>query len=323
MKVGDVLSMSAHSSYALPNLADFIPGNSATMEALHRALVGLAPTSIPVLIVGESGTGKDVCALRLHQLSLNSSLPFEKVVCGSTDEDSLRERFQARIKASGADPGGTLFLDGIHELGPALQKHLLALLDSPTSAWNARIVSSTPPGIEREVEAGRFRAELYFRLKGARVCVPPLRERKEDIPVLLEYFLAKHGLGLSGKGLAVGQTELDVFASYDWPGNVRELENLAKKMIAVDSTRIDPKDFPSAIPLRGTALGNAPLSPLKVAARKALRRTERELILDALERTHWNRKKAAQDLQISYKSLLYKIKQIGAEQEENLRGERS
>jgi two-component system, NtrC family, response regulator AtoC len=303
---------------------DFVSGCSAPMAALNAMVEGLAQANIPVLIVGESGTGKDVYAKRLHQLSSRSSDLFEKIGCASMEESQIRERLQAIARTpSGAAPAGTLFLDGIHELGPALQKYLLALLDSPGSAWNSRIVSSAPLGIERDVEAGRFRGELYFRLKGARLRLPPLRERKEDIPVLLEYFLAKHERELNRCGLVVGQTELEALAAYDWPGNVRELENLAKKMIAVASTRIDPRDFPSAVLGRNGSLENVPLSPLKVAARKALRRTERELILDALTRTHWNRKKAAQELQISYKSLLYKIKQIGAEQEEILRLERS
>jgi DNA-binding NtrC family response regulator len=304
--------------------ADFLPGRSAAIEVLNAMLAGLAQTNLPVLITGESGTGKDVYAQRLHQLSLRAADPFEKVGCASMEESQIRERLQAIARTpAGAALPGTLFLDGIHELGPAMQKYLLVLLDSPGSTWKSRMVSSAPPGIEREVEAGRFRAELYFRLKGARLRLPPLRERKEDIPVLLEYFLAKHERELNRRGLAVGQGELEALTAYDWPGNVRELENLAKKMIAVGSTRIDQKDFPGGVLCRDSVLENAPLSPLKVAARKALRRTERELILDALTRTHWNRKKAAQELQISYKSLLYKIKQIGAEQEETLRLERS
>jgi two-component system response regulator AtoC len=294
------------------------------MEALNRIVAGLARADIPVLIVGESGSGKDVYANRLHQLSSRATGPFEKIGCASLDDGQIRDRLQA-IAHGGNAPGspGTLFLDGIHELGTASQRYLLALLDLPNSVWNSRIVSSAPPGIERDVETGRFRGELYFRLKGAQLHLPPLRERKEDIPVLLEYLLRKHEREQNRPELAVAKADLDALACYDWPGNVRELENLAKKMIAVGSTRIDPKDFPSGVLHRDGAAAHAPLSPLKVAARKALRRTERELILDALARTHWNRKKAAQALQISYKSLLYKIKQIGAEQDESLRLERS
>ena len=304
---------------------DFALGCSASMEALKTMLAGLAQTNIPVLIVGESGTGKDVHAHRLHQLSLRAMDPFEKIGCASTENCQIREKLQSYVHAANGKRFGTLFLDDVQELEPTMQKYLLALLDAPGAAWNLRIVSSAAPRIEHDVEVGHFRCELYFRLKGACLRLPPLRERKEDIPALLEHFLAKHAKELNRGSLAVGQTELETLAAYDWPGNVRELENLAIKFIAVGSTRVDPRDFPGGT-LRGVGAG-APgtryASPLKVAARKALRRTERELILEALERTHWNRKKAAQDLQISYKSLLYKIKQIGAEQEENLRGERS
>jgi DNA-binding NtrC family response regulator len=214
-------------------------------------------------------------------------------------------------------------LDDVQELEPTTQKYLLALLDSPEASWNFRIVSSAGPRIERDVEIGHFPRELYFRLKGVCLRLPPLRDRREDIPILLDHFLTKHARELNRGRLTVSQTELEALAAYDWPGNVRELENLAIKFIAVGSTRIDPRDFPGNAARGNGSLGTGHPSPLKIAARRALRRTERELILEALTRTHWNRKKAAQELQISYKSLLYKIKQMGAEQEENLRLERS
>ena len=297
---------------------DFALGCSASMEALKAMLDGLAQTNIPVLIVGESGTGKDVCAQRLHQLSLRAKDSFEKIGCASTESSQIRQKLQDYVHSTRS---GTLFLDDVQELEPILQKHLLALLDAPGVASNLRILSSARPCIEHDVETGHFRRELYFRLKGACLHLPPLRERKDDIPPLLEHFLAKHARELNRGSLAVGQKELETLAAYDWPGNVRELENLAMKFIAVGNTRIEPRDFPGSISWDRES-GTRHLSPLKVAARKALRRTERELILEALGRTHWNRKKAAQDLQISYKSLLYKIKQIGAEQEESLRGER-
>jgi two-component system, NtrC family, response regulator AtoC len=293
------------------------------MEALNAMLAGLAQSNIPVLIVGESGTGKDVYAQRLHQLSLRSMDPFEKIGCASNENSQIREKLQNYVQGTNGTRSGTLFLDDVQELEPAMQKFLLALLDAPGAALNLRIVSSAAPCIERDVDTGHFRRELYFRLKGACLRLPPLRERREDIPTLLEHFLTKHAKEPNRGSLAVAPADLEALAAYDWPGNVRELENLAIKFIAVGSTCVDPRDF-LARTLRGDgAPGTRYSSPLKVAARKALRRTERELILGALERTHWNRKKAAQDLQISYKSLLYKIKQIGAEQEENLRGERS
>ena len=299
---------------------DFALGSSASMEALKTMLAGLAQTNIPVLIVGESGTGKDVCAQRLHQLSLRATETFEKIGCASTESSQIRQKFQDYVHSTRS---GTLFLDDVQELEPTAQKYLLALLDSPEASWNLRIVSSATPRIERDVELGHFPRELYFRLKGVCLRLPPLRERREDIPILLDYFLTKHARELNRGRLTLGQTELEALAAYDWPGNVRELENLAIKFVAVGSTRIDPRDFPGGAAHGNGSLGTGHASPLKIAARRALRRTERELILEALTRTHWNRKKAAQELQISYKSLLYKIKQMGAEEEENLRLERS
>ena len=302
---------------------DFAQERSASMEALNTMLAGLAQSDIPVLIVGESGTGKDVYAQRLHQLSLRAANSFEKIGCASTESSQIRAKLQNYVRAANGAKSGTLYLDYVQELEPTMQKYLLALLDSPGAAWHLRIVSSAAPHIGRDVEMGHFRRELYFRLKGACVRLPALRERREDIPALLDYFLKKHAKELNPVSLVVGRAELEALVAYDWPGNVRELENLAIKFIAVGSTRIDPRDFPASTVRDGASAGPKHSSPLKVAARKALRRTERELILEALERTHWNRKKAAQDLQISYKSLLYKIKQIGAEQEETLRGESS
>jgi len=206
--------MSAHTSPIVNTLPAFIPGRSAPMEALNAALAGLAQTAIPVLIVGESGTGKDVYARRLHQLSLRHADAFEKIACAFTEDSQIREKLQNYASgAKGADQTGTLFLDGVQELGPTAQKCLLALLDSPGTTWNPRIVSSAPPGIERDVEAGRFRGELYFRLKGARLHLPPLRERKEDIPILLEYLFAKHGGELYEGGLAMGRAELEALAA--------------------------------------------------------------------------------------------------------------
>ena len=171
---------------------DFALERSASMEALKTMLAGLAQSNIPVLIVGESGTGKDVYAQRLHQLSLRAMDPFEKIGCASTENSQIRARLQKYVPATNDARRGTLYLDDLQELEPTMQKYLLALLDSPAAAWNVRIVSSAAPYIEHDVEMGHFRRELYFRLKGACLRLPPLRERREDIPALLEHFLAKH-----------------------------------------------------------------------------------------------------------------------------------
>src|SRR5262245_11350274 len=246
--------MSAHTSPAATStLLDFVPGCAASIGVINATLDGLARTNLPVLILGESGCGKDVYARRLHQLSLRFEDSLEKICCASTEDTEIRERLHRYAGGlNGAAQIGTLFLDGVQELGPTAQRYLLALLDAPDSARSPRIVASSSSGIDRDVEAGRFRTELYFRLKGACLRLPPLRDRKEDIPSLLEHFLAKHARELNRRNLVAGREELEALAAYDWPGNVRELENLAVKFIAVGSTRIDPRDLPGTAPLRDT-----------------------------------------------------------------------
>jgi two-component system response regulator AtoC len=175
----------------------------------------------------------------------------------------------------------------------------------------SRVVSSTSCDFEKEIEAGRFRLELYFRINGVILRLPPLRERKEDIPDLLECFLGKHSNELNKSTPELTREARKLLFAYDWPGNIRELENVARKIVAVGDAGLALGDL-SARVAQPVVAASVSGSSLKVAARAASRRTERELILKALEQTHWNRKRAARDLQISYKSLLYKIKQIGA-----------
>jgi two-component system response regulator AtoC len=165
--------------------------------------------------------------------------------------------------------------------------------------------------LEKEVEAGRFRPELYFRINGVILRLPPLRERKEDIHVLLEYFLAKHSNEFKKNTPELSSEVRELLLSYDWPGNIRELENAAKKILAIGDPTLALGDLRASRSVVPLTCENARASSLKAAARAASRRAERELILRALEQTHWNRKRAARELQISYKSLLYKIKQIG------------
>ena len=176
-----------------------------------------------------------------------------------------------------------------------------------------RLVASSSRNLEREIEAGRFRAELYFRINGVCLYLPPLRDRREDIPELLEHFLAKHAGELRRAIPLVNEMELEHIRVYHWPGNVRELENLARKIVVFGDCRKAIEELREVPRLGPAPFEESPASSLKVAARAASRRAERDLISKALERTHWNRKRAAQELQISYKSLLYKIKQTGLE----------
>jgi two-component system response regulator AtoC len=166
--------------------------------------------------------------------------------------------------------------------------------------------------LEQEIEAGRFRRELYFRISGVCLRLPALRDRKEDIPALMEYFLARHAA--PGRRIPVlCQAETAILMKHDWPGNIRELENLAKRMIALGGASRALDGFQPIAKAESRISEKPQEFSLKVAARAASRQAERELILKALEKTRWNRKRAASDLQISYKSLLYKIKQTGLE----------
>ncbi len=262
---------------------DFVYGDSAVMQSLNAMVAEIAKTDIPILLTGESGTGKEVYARLIHQVSVLGAVPLKKVFCAALDAGRLLAEVREESlsdPANGEAGARTVFLDGVHELDAACQRVLLSLLPdgepkggSRKTVW--RFISSTSRNLEKEIQAGRFRRELYFRINGVILRLPPLRERKEDIPALLEYFLVKHSKELKKDIPELSDDTRELLVSYHWPGNI--------------------------------------ISSLKAAARAASRRAERELILKALEQTHWNRKRAARELQISYKSLLYKIKQIDVE----------
>jgi two-component system response regulator AtoC len=306
----------------------FVYGQGADLQSLNVLAAEIAATDIPVLLVGESGAGKGIYARLIHRLSGAPEASFIRVNCGALDAgqmlNEVREAFQNEVDA--VESRRTVFLDGVHELDAACQRALLSLLpDGERKASQdslARIISSTSCNFEREIEAGRFRLELYFRLNGVILRLPPLRERKEDIPDLLECFVLKHANELRKGAPEIGREARKLLFSYDWPGNIRELENVARKIVAIGDADLALSDLRSArMPQTAEDTRNAEpersgssgIGSLKVAARAASRKTERELILKALEQTHWNRKRAARNLQISYKSLLYKIKQIGAQ----------
>ncbi len=217
---------------------------------------------------------------------------------------------------------GTILFDEISELSPACQRNLLYALPNGDGETNpnagqvtARVISTTNKNLDEETRAGRFRSELFYRINGVCLRLPPLRERKEDISRLAEFFLAKHAARFGRARISLSAQTLQTFEEHSWPGNIRELENVVKKIVALGNDRLALSEF-SVVPAGSSAAAAAatagPIShSLKAAARAASREAEREMILKALARTRWNRKRAAQDLQISYKSLLYKLKQIG------------
>ena len=298
----------------------FVYGQGTDMHSLNVLAAEIAKTDIPVLLVGESGTGKGVYARLIHRLSGRSEAGLTKINCAALvagqQLSEVRTAFQS-VGEGGDVTARTVFLDGVHELDSACQRVLLSLLPDGEATSGAasgivRVLSSTSCNFEKEIEAGRFRLELYFRINGLILRLPPLRDRKEDIPELLECFLVKHANELKKNIPELSREARNLLFAYDWPGNIRELENVARKIVAVGDASLALGDLrvSRVVPLEASEALS--VSSLKVAARAASRRTERELILKALEQTHWNRKRAARDLQISYKSLLYKIKQIGA-----------
>jgi two-component system response regulator AtoC len=311
--------MSTPTSYTLEPLAEMVYGQSAAMQALNAVVADIARTDIPVLLQGESGTGKEVYARLIHRLSGVGQGPLRRLSCATLEPGRLLRQIQEGMQpGNGAVGAGTLLLDGVEELDPACQRLLLSLLPDSAgkngeSEVTARVISTTSRNLEEEIEKGRFRRELYFRINGVRLRLPPVRERKEDIPALVQHFLAKYSSELKRDTPVLNQEALELLSAHDWPGNIREIENVAKKVVALGDAGVALGDLRTAPRKPGKANDGAHMFSLKVASREASRRAERELILQALERTHWNRKRAAQELQISYKSLLYKIKLIGVQ----------
>ena len=295
----------------------FVFGQGPAIQALNTMVADIARTDIAVLLIGESGSGKEVYARLIHRLSGLKEAQLKKISCATLDPGRLLGQVQDCLRTGAEDHGSSsLFLDGVEELDLACQRVLLSLLpdgerNGESRQLTARLISSTTRNLEKDSEAERFRRELYFRISGVCLRLPPLRNRKEDIPALMECFLTRHAAELK-KSAPVLSTEMTaLMASYSWPGNIRELENVAKKIVAVGDAQVALDDLRAA-PQRFPQVIDGPrVCSLKVAARAASRSTERELILKALERTQWNRKRAARELQISYKALLYKIRQTG------------
>ena len=296
-----------------PTITAFVSGQSSAISRLNQMVEHIAQTEIPVLLFGESGCGKEVYGQLIHRLSRNCEKPLKKINCRTLDSGEFHAQLKTELDRSLEGPG-TLFLDGIDELDLTGQKLLISALpdgdNHGKSSTAARLIASTCRDLEKEADSGRFRRDLYFRINGVCLRLPALRERRQDIPLLVEYFLAKHAAELGRCAPTLDPQELETLLAYAWPGNIRELENLTRSIVLFGSAR----DVIGKIQDKGAeqALQNETQSlSLKVVAKAASRQAERDLISLALERTRWNRKRAARDLQISYKSLLYKIKQTG------------
>jgi two-component system response regulator AtoC len=314
-------------------------GVSSNAKMVHARAIArqVANTDVPVLILGESGVGKEVLARYIHAHSGRAGQPFIKVNCAALPNELLESELFGYEK--GAFTGavsdrrgkfelaghGTILLDEIGEMSPALQAKLLHVLQD--SEYNrlggerlvqvhARVLASTNRRLEQMVSQTTFREDLYFRLNVISIEIPPLRERREDIPFFSSRFVAKYRDKYKSTVQALPEELVESFMRLDWPGNVRQLENTVKRYLILPNDEITPSE--TLIP---TAPENRVVTPqplfLKEVGAHAAERAERELVLKTLEQTRWNRKEAARLLNVSYKALRNKLKKW------NLRGSAS
>jgi len=303
------------------------------MRAVRELVAQVASTNATVLLTGESGVGKEVVARAIHRASPRAGRPLLKVNCAALPGELLESELfgHERGAFTGAyrdKPGkfelaqhATILLDEIGEVPLRLQAKLLHVLQDGEFArvggervlqTDVRVLAATNRDLVREIEAGRFREDLYYRLNVIAIHIPPLRERREEIPALLDALLAAANAQYE-RAVAMPVTIRRRLLAHDWPGNIRELQNVVKRFVVLDGAA--PLDV-----LLTAGAGEAPAPPaavtpatlgLKQIARRAARDAERLAIADTLERTHWNRAKAARLLGISYKALLYKIVDCG------------
>ena len=310
------------------------------MDRIKEVIDQVANTDVTVLIQGESGVGKEIVARALHLNSPRRDKPFIKVNCAALPEELLESELFGYEKGAftGAyrqKPGkfelahnGSIFLDEIGDISPPLQAKLLQVLQdgqfsrlgSKTDIQvDVRVLVATNKDLEATVREGRFREDLYYRLNVVNILVPPLRERREEIPVFANLLLDRYAKKYDKEISPPSRKLMKLFMGYQWPGNIRELENMVKRLVVLGdeaaimeelSSEIKGKKFPSRLKtqLQGPF---PPVLPLKEVSRRAAMQAEREIILKVLGQTNWNRKLAAKLLSISYKAILYKIKQYG------------
>jgi two-component system response regulator AtoC len=316
---------------------------SGKMQPIRDLVSKVAATNTTVLLRGESGVGKEIVARAIHKASPRAGKQFLKVNCAALPGELLESEPFGHEKGAftGAyrqKPGkfeaadeGTLLLDEIGEIPLRLQAKLLHVLQDGEFSrvggekiigTDVRLIAATNRDLEASMRAHQFREDLYYRLNVIEIRIPPLRERRDEIPVLLDHFLRKFNAQY-GRSVDVPTETVRAFLEYHWPGNVRELENAVKRIVVLGSARpvhveivgnLSSAARPAAringSLLEGRPSADTPIS-LKDIARQAARDAERVAIKEVLDRVHWNRAKAARLLQISYKALLYKIVQCG------------
>ena len=325
---------------------DWVFSNSPSMKDIEKMIDRVAATDLTVLVWGESGVGKEVLARTLHHRSPRRQRQFVKVNCAALPLELLESELfgYERGAFTGAHrhkPGkfeladsGTICLDEIGEIPLPLQAKLLHVLqDGEFSRLggredvrvDARVIACTNKDLGQAVARGAFREDLYHRLNVLSILVPPLRKRREEIPILVEYFLGQYARQYGRPRWAVSSETMRRFMDYTWPGNIRELDNVVKRIVVLGNEEWVAPDLmgrqrQAASPAVGApspSLHDLPPESrdnglgLKEIARRAAREAERAALKEVLDQVHWNRVQAARRLKISYKALLYKIEQCG------------
>jgi two-component system response regulator AtoC len=307
-------------------------GCSSAMQDVRKWATRICGANVPVLLNGSGGTGKEVLARWIHKHSPWSNGQFVKVNCAAIPGSLLESELFGYEKgaftgAYASKPGrvelahhGTLFLDEIADLPFDLQSKLLQFLqdgrfsrigDESERAVETRLICATSKDLAEEIETGRFRSDLYYRVNVVHLRLPRLRERREDIPRLAEYFRAQFQEKFSKESEPLGADLLRYLQKLDWPGNIRELSNSIARYVLVGADAEIGRETSAKRPDSSRGRNGGDAVPLKQIAREAVRERERSFILEALQANQWNRRKAAQELKISYRALIYKIRNTG------------
>src|ERR1700694_4709596 len=279
----------------------WIESISAGMRTVEAMIRELSQNDVPMLVVAEHGSGKASVAARIPSLPRRAAEPFHV----DQGQEATEEILAARDGQS-----GTVYLQEVGDLTAAAQKELVRQigLSGAEQRRVPRYICGTSRELEPEVKAGKFREDLYYGISGVCLRLTPLRQRKEDIPVLRDWFLSAAARDFCRTVPVLSPETQNFFLEYNWPGNIRELKDAARAIVALGDETLAMGGLRSLL-RRVDRVGDK--ISLKDAARAASREAEREIILQVLTRTRWNRRRAAQELQISYKALLYKLKQIG------------
>jgi DNA-binding NtrC family response regulator len=320
-----LLSQALEKRYSFTNIL----GKNTRMQEIFELISDIANTDSTVLIQGESGTGKELIARAIHFNSHRKTKPFVVTNCSAYSQNLLESELFGHEKGSftGAirrkigrfemADGGTIFLDEIGEVSPPTQIFLLRVLQDhrfervggeETLEVNVRVIAATNKNLTEEMKKGTFREDLYYRLNVIPIFVPPLRERKDDIPLLASHFLSKLSHERGKEVTSFSPEVMEIFLGHAWPGNVRELENVIDHAIIIaKQDRILPKDLPQSLLQR----------PLLTQESTTLQDYEKNLILKTLQETKWNKHKAAKRLNINRSTLYGKMKRFGLEKDEN------